>query len=167
MNPLFYAFIVLVFVAVVLAVEAIYIWWNSHHGGAARRIEARIRALSAGGQVQKERLSILKDRMLRESGSLEKLLMQMPRVKKFDLLIQQSGLDLSVARLLLMSVTLPLVVLATATFLPVSMAISALVALATGTVPFLYVARQRTKRLRRLEQQLPDVADAIGRALRA
>jgi tight adherence protein B len=167
MNPIFYAFIVLVFVAVVLAVEAFYIWWSSHHGSAARRIEARIRALSAGGQVQKERLSILKDRMLRESGSLEKLLMQMPRVKKFDLLIQQSGLDLSVARLLLMSVTLPLVVLATATFLPVSMAISALVALATGTVPFLYVARQRAKRLRRLEQQLPDVADAIGRALRA
>ena len=39
MDSIFYAFIVLMFVAVVLAFEAIYIWWNSRHGVAAKRIE--------------------------------------------------------------------------------------------------------------------------------
>ncbi|WP_206995113.1 type II secretion system F family protein [Trinickia mobilis] len=167
MDPIFYAFIVLVFVTVVLAVEGIHLWWNSHHGSAARRIEARIRALSAGGQVQKERLTILKDRMLGETSSLEKLVMQMPRVKALDLLIQQSGLNWSVARLIATSLTIPLVLLAAATFLPVPMAFAAIAALAAGALPYLYVSRQRAKRLRRLELQLPDVADTIGRALRA
>lgn len=167
MDPIFYAFIVLVFVTVVLAVEGIYLWWNSHHGVAVRRLESRIRALSAGGQVQKERLTILKNRMLSESNGLEKLLMQIPRVNTLDLLIQQSGLNWSVARLVVTSLTIPPVVLAVATFTPVPMAFAALAALAAGALPFLYVTRHRGKRLRRLEHQLPDVADTIGRALRA
>lgn len=167
MDPIYYAFIVLVFVAVVLALEGLYLWWNSKHGAAAKRIESRIRALSAGGQVQKERLTILKDRMLKESSQFEKLIMQMPRVKTLDLLIQQSGLNWTVSRLCLMSLTIPLVVLAVATFLPVPMVFAALAALATGALPFLYVTRHRTKRLRKLERQLPDVADTISRALRA
>ena len=36
MDSIFYAFIILMFVAVVLAIEGIYLWWNSHHGAAAR-----------------------------------------------------------------------------------------------------------------------------------
>ncbi|HWX12353.1 MAG TPA: type II secretion system F family protein [Trinickia sp.] len=167
MDPIFYAFIVLVFAAVVLAIEGIHIWWNSHHGAAARRIESRIRALSAGGHGQKESLTILKDRILRESSSLEKLLMSMPRVKALDLLIQQSGLNWSASRLIVTSCTIPLFVLAAAVFAPVPLALSAVAALASGALPYLYVDRRRSKRLRQLERQLPDVADAIGRALRA
>jgi tight adherence protein B len=124
MDPIFYAFIVLLFVAVVLAVEGIYFWWNSRHGPSAKRIESRIRALSAGGQVNKERLSILKDRMLRDSSSLEKLLMKFPRVKALDLLIQQSGLDWSVSKLVSLSCVIPLVVLAASVFTPLPFSIS-------------------------------------------
>ena len=167
MDPIFYAFIVLLFVAVVLAVEGIYLWWNSRHGPAAKRIESRIRALSAGGQVHKERLTILKDRMLRDSSSLEKLLMNMPRVKALDLIIQQSGLDWSVSRLLSTSFLIPLVVLAASVFVPVPFALAAVVAIASGALPYLYVNRKRSKRLLQLERQLPEVADTIGRALRA
>jgi tight adherence protein B len=32
MSTIFYAFGILLFVAVVLAVEAIYLWWNNAHG---------------------------------------------------------------------------------------------------------------------------------------
>ena len=79
MDSIFYTFIVLMFVAVVLAFEAIYVWWNSRHGAAARRIDSRIRALSAGGHVNKERLSILKDDVLKDGSFFEKLMLQMPR----------------------------------------------------------------------------------------
>jgi tight adherence protein B len=167
MDPIFYAFIVLLFVAVVLAIEGLYLWWNSRHGPAAKRIESRIRALSAGGHVQKERLTILKDRMLRDANSLEKLLMSMPRIKTLDLLIQQSGLSWSVARLAVTSCAIPVLVLAVAVFTPVPIALAAVIALLSGTLPYFYVDLKRTKRLRRLERQLPDTADTIGRALRA
>ncbi len=43
MNPIFYAFAFLLFVAVVLGIEGLYQWWNSHHGPAARRLDQRIR----------------------------------------------------------------------------------------------------------------------------
>ena len=167
MDSIFYAFIVLLFVAVVLAIEGGYLWWNSHHGPAARRIESRIRALSAGGQLQKERLSILKDRMLRESNAVEKLLMQLPRVQTFDLFIQQSGLDWSASRLVVTSVALPVITFCVGILLPISVLLLAPAALATAALPYLYVSRRRAKRLARIEKQLPDAADTISRALRA
>jgi tight adherence protein B len=167
MNPIFYAFAVLLFLAVVLALEGGYQWWNNRHGPAARRIESRIRALSAGGQVHKERLTILKQRMLSDSQTLDKLLMQVPRIQTLDLWIQQSGLKWSIARLMGTTLVLPVAVMGVATFLPVPLTIAALVALASSVLPLLYVAKRRANRLRQLERQLPDVADMIGRALRA
>ncbi|MEX3959316.1 type II secretion system F family protein [Trinickia sp. EG282A] len=167
MDPIFYAFIILLFVAIVLAIEGGYLWWNSRHGPAAKRIESRIRALSAGGQLQRERLTILKDRMLRESSSLEKLLMRMPRIHLLDLLIQQSGLNWSASRLVFTSCAIPVIVLAVFIFTPVPFAIAVTVALSSGSLPYLYVNRKRSKRLLKLERQLPDAADTISRALRA
>jgi len=167
MDPIFYAFVVLLFVAVVLAIEGGYLWWNSRHGPAARRIESRIRALSAGGQLQKERLTILKDRILRESSALDKVLMQLPRVQTLDLFIEQSGLSWSATRLIVTSVAIPVVVFFLGMFAPAPIWFMTPGALSTAALPYLYVSRQRRKRLARLEKQLPDAADTISRALRA
>lgn len=167
MDPIFYTFVILLFVAVVLTIEGGYLWWNSRHGPAARRIESRIRALSAGGHVGKAHLSILKDRMLRESGALEKLLMQLPRVQTLDLFIEQSGVNWSASKLIVVSAAIPLALLVIGSFLPVPMMFSAVAALSSGALPYLYVQRRRRKRLLHLERQLPDMADTIGRALRA
>jgi tight adherence protein B len=167
MDSTFYASIILMFVAIVLAIEGAYLWWNSHHGTAARRIESRIRAISAGGHVQRERLSILKDSMLRDVSSFEKLLMQMPRAKTLDLMLQQSGVRWSVARLMLTSFIVALVAFAAFPFVNVPMMFAPVAALVGGALPFLHIMRQRNKRMRKLERQLPDVADTMGRALRA
>ncbi|PTB20244.1 pilus assembly protein TadB [Trinickia symbiotica] len=167
MDPIFYAFVILMFVAIVLAIEGAYLWWNSSHGASARRIESRIRALSAGGQLQKERLTILKDRMLRDSSYLEKLVMSVPRFKSLDLFIQQSGLNWSVTRLVVTSLAIPFVVFAAALVAPVPIKLGAAIAFATSGLPYFYVNRKRSKRLAKLERQLPDAADTISRALRA
>lgn len=167
MDSIFYAFIVLMFVAVVLAFEGLYIWWNSRHGAAAKRIDSRIRALSAGGHVNKERLSILKDDLLKEATYFEKLMMQMPRAKSLDLLLQQSGTRTTVARLGMTSLVMAFGALAITAFLPVPGFLAPIAAVGAGALPYLRVMRQRTKRLHKLEKQLPDVADTLSRALRA
>ncbi|CAN7426216.1 type II secretion system F family protein [Paraburkholderia hospita] len=167
MSPMFYAFIILLFAAVVLAFEGAFEWWNNRHGPTARRLESRIRAMSAGGQVQKERLTILKERMLSESEVLDKMLLRVPRVHAIDLLLQQSGLNWSVAKLVGTSLAVPVLVLAAGMFAPVLTMYVAIAAVVSAALPFLYVRRRRNKRMRQLERQLPDVCDMLGRALRS
>ncbi|RQR57640.1 pilus assembly protein TadB [Burkholderia sp. Bp9126] len=167
MDPIFYAFVILLFVAVVLTFEGIYQWWNARHGVSAKRIEARIRAMSAGGQVQKERLSILKERMLNEAKPFDRLLMAMPRIQSVDLLLQQSGMSWSVAKLAGISLALPPIALLALSFTTLPLLIAALVALPAASLPMLFVMRNRGRRMRKLERQLPDVCDMIARALRS
>jgi tight adherence protein B len=123
--------------------------------------------LSAGGQVNKQRLSILKDDLLKDAGPFEKLMMQLPRAKSLDLLLQQSGTGTSIARLGFVSLIMGFGALAVTVVLPVPVIVDPAAALIVGALPYLNVVRLRNKRLRKLEKQLPEVADTLGRALRA
>ncbi|MBB2918934.1 tight adherence protein B [Cupriavidus alkaliphilus] len=167
MSTIFYAFGILLFVAVVLCVEGIYLWWNNAHGPAAKRIEARLRALSAGGHVGAEQLSILKKRMLADSPRLQQWLMRMPRIGALDRWLEQSGSTWSVAQLLGYCAMVVLCTVALIPLLPVPASLVMLGALLTAMLPVLHVVRLRSKRLKQLEAQLPDAVDMISRALRA
>ncbi|MEC5409752.1 type II secretion system F family protein [Paraburkholderia sp. MPAMCS5] len=169
MNPIFYAFAVLLFIAVVLGVEGLYQWWNNHHGPAARRLDQRIRALSAGANVQAERLTILKERMLSGSAPVHALMMRVPRIQAIDRIILQSGLSLTVGRLVTHSVVALALVLLAASLAPIHVlpVVTPLACIAAFAFPTLRVLRARKKRLSLLERQLPEAADMISRALRA
>ncbi|KAB0636602.1 type II secretion system F family protein [Burkholderia latens] len=167
MDSIFYGFVILTFVAVVLAIEGVYQWWNARHGMAARRIESRLRAMSAGGNVQQERLSILKKRMLDESKPFDRLLLRVPRVQALDLFLQQSGLDWTVAKLVTYSAAIPAAAAVALSVTVLPMLVVLPIALLSGCIPALYVMRHRTRRMRKLERQLPDICDMIARALRS
>jgi len=167
MDFVFYAFMILLFAAVVFSIEGIYTWWNNNHGTSAKRIEARIHALSAGGQISSEQLSILKERLLSNSPTLQRWLLSLPRIGSLDRWLEQSGSDWSVAQLLGYCGLAALCVLALAPVLPLSFAMVLLLALVAATMPPLRVISLRAKRLRKLEEQLPDAVDMISRSLRA
>ncbi|AOR72462.1 pilus assembly protein TadB [Burkholderia stabilis] len=167
MNTIFYAFVILTFVAVVLTIEGAYQWWNARHGSAARRIESRIRAMSAGGNVQQERLSILKKRMLDDSKPFDRMLLRVPRVHTLDLMIQQSGLDWTLPKLIVFSTALPVLTWLALSVVTLPQLAVLPVALFTGCLPMMYVMRCRARRMRKLERQLPDICDMIARALRS
>ncbi|MFP3889707.1 type II secretion system F family protein [uncultured Ralstonia sp.] len=167
MTQIFYAFMILLFAAVVLCIEGLYQWWNNYHGPAAKRVDARIRALSAGGHVDQERLSILKKRLLSDSPRLQRWLMSLPRVTLIDRWLAQSGSTWSVGQLLGTSLLFAAGTAVAGSLLPVPLIIVGAVALLVGMLPTLYIARLRNKRIKRLEVQLPDAVDMIARALRA
>ena len=167
MSTVFYAFGILLFVAVVLCVEGIYLWWNNTHGPAAKRIEARLRALSAGGHVSAERLSILKKRLLADSPRMQKWLMGVPRMAALDRWLEQSGSSWSVAQLLGYCVLVALCTVALTPLLPVPLSLVLVGAALATMFPVLHVIRLRGKRLKQMEAQLPDAVDMISRALRA
>ncbi|CAG9172071.1 type II secretion system F family protein [Cupriavidus pinatubonensis] len=167
MSMIFYAFGILLFVAVVLCVEGIFIWWNSTHGAAAKRIEARLRALSAGGQVGADQLSILKKRLLAGSPRMQQWLMSLPRVGALDRWLEQSGSSWSVAQLLGYCATVALCTIALIPVVPVPAPLMMVGAAVAAVLPVLHIMRLRTKRIQQMESQLPDAVDMIARALRA
>lgn len=158
---------VLVFVTVLMIVEGLYLLWRSYRGPEARRIERRLQALSAGaGHSAQARL--VKDRMLGEAPWLQRMLLKLPRAQHLDRFILQAGLEWTVSHVLLACALCGLLAFAAAA-MPAKQPL--LIALGAGTagsvLPLLYLQHQRSRRLGRLERQLPDALDLVTRALRA
>nr|WP_315259598.1 type II secretion system F family protein [uncultured Duganella sp.] len=167
MDGIFTAFAVLLFAAVILMVEGAWLWWSGAHGGAARRISRRLRMMAASGQGGIERVDILKRRTYSANPALEKQLRRVARLAALDRLLMQAGVRWSVAQFCCCSLALMAagLLLPRLFGMPLLPAIGVL-ALATG-LPWLTLMRIRSARLRKLEAQLPEAADFLGRALRA
>ena len=167
MGNSFLVMSVLVFVAVLLLLESLYVTWRSHRGPEAMKLQTRLHALSAvrDGTPQTR---LLRQRMLSELPRVERLLQSVPRMRALDRLLLQSGLDWTLSKVLLACVVLGgagltgLLLGAHQTF-PLSAAAGAIL----GATPLIYVYNARRKRMAKLERQLPEVFDLMIRALQA
>lgn len=166
MDYQYYFFLLLAFVAAILLFEGLYLLWNTHLGSESRRIERRLRAMSAGGGSA-QNVSIIKERLLSEAPTLERLLLEIPRVHVLDRVLQQSGLRLNVAKFLGYTLFAGAVGLLLTVWIGFPLIICLLVAVGTALLPLMVVFNARSKRLSIFEQQLPDTLDLISRALRA
>jgi tight adherence protein B len=165
----FSGFAVLLFAAVIFLVEGAWLWWSSTHGSGARRIARRLQLMS--GQVDEagERISILKQRRYARSQRLDRLLRRLPGSSAVDRLLLQSGLRWQVAHFLAGATALvaaaAVMLLALPWPLPPLAYVAAL--LGAAALPGWFLLRQRAARLRKVEEQLPELADFLSRALRA
>jgi len=166
MDYLFLIFLVSAFFAVVLLLEAGYTAWNTSMGPEAKRIQHRLQAMSAGSRVSAES-SIVKQRLLSELPTLERLLLRTPRVQSLDRLLVQSGLNWSVAKYLGLTLLAMIVVLFAGLLLHFYWLFILLGVVAVAMLPYLYVLNARTKRIHTIEGQLPDALELMSRALRA
>ncbi|WP_426162597.1 type II secretion system F family protein [Pseudoduganella sp. R-34] len=167
MDYLYYATGILVFLAVVLLIEGMYLTWNSAKGPEAERVARRLRMMSAGAHAGGESASMIKKRLLSESPVFQRLLLQMPRVSQLDRLLEQSGMSWTVSDLIVLSLICPVLVGGAALFLRVPLLLVLPLMLVSLSFPLLLVLRAKGKRLAKVDQQLPDALDLIGRALRA
>ena len=165
-NSLFMV-VVLVFVAVLLLLEGLYLMWKSYKGPEARKLEKRLQALFGSGDATPQ-ARILKERMLSEVPMLQRWLLRVPRAQALDRLILQSGLDWTVSKLLLGCAALGV-----AGFVAVmglahqSETFGLMVGAALALAPLVLLHHRRAKRLKRIEAQLPEALDLVTRALRA
>ena len=167
MDTVFAMFAVLLFAAVILMVEGAWLWWSGVHGSAARRIAKRLRLMSASGDGNGERVDILKRRAYSRKPALDKLLRRVARLALLDRLLMQAGVRWSVAQFLGCSVSAAAVALLLVQILQMPFAPAAGVLAFSVSLPWLALMRTRSARLRKLEEQLPEAADFLGRALRA
>lgn len=166
MDYLYYLFVVCGFLAVVLAVEGLYFVWDGYRGPEAKRIEERLRTVSAGSSASSETL-MLKRRVLSQLPAVERLLMRMPRSRGLDRLLQQAGSEMTVAMFLGLVVAmavagllLPMLLGMPSMFAPIFMAVLA-------AIPLLLLLHKRQRRMHRFELQLPEALDLISRSMRA
>lgn len=165
-DSLFLLFCVMLFLAVVLGLEGMFVWWNARSGPEAKRMGQRLRAVSAVGHAAASQ-TIMKQRALSKSAGVEKLLLALPRIHSLDRILVQSGLSVSVADLfglILMFAAGGGILMA---LLGRSVFIVVIVAFVCASLPVIYVVRARVKRLARIGTQLPDAIDLMGRAMRA
>ena len=160
MDAFFYGFVVLLFAAVILAVEGIYLWWMSTHGAAARRIARRLQIMSGGSHGRAgERISILKQRRYSHAPALDRLLHRLKPAHRIDALLVQSSATWTVTQFLACSLACMLLAFTLTFALPAVMAIPAparaLIAAGGLLLPWGLLRRMRMRRLVRIEHQLP------------
>jgi tight adherence protein B len=165
MDILFYGFAVFLFAAVILAIEGAYLWWANSHGAAAQRVARRLQLMSGAHGRPSERISILKQRRLGSHELTDRLLHRIALAHRLDQLLVQSGTKWSVERFLIWSglAMVAGLVLGHSWPAPLRAGVSLLFAM----VPLWLVRRARARRLAHIEEQLPEAADFIARALRA
>lgn len=167
MDGVFTAFAVLLFAAVILMLEGAWLWWSGVHGGAARRIAKRLRLMAATGQGGIERVDILKRRAYSSHQALDKQLRRITRLAALDRLLMQAGVRWSVAQFLGGSLVMMVLGMVLLQMIAMPLLLAAGVLAAATALPWLLLMRIRGARLRKLEEQLPEAADFLGRALRA
>lgn len=156
--------IFLIFLATFLLITGCYRLWNSYKSPEAIRINERLKFVS-DSWVDTEKASLIKKHVLSESVVIDAQMRKLPFLHKIDEMILQSGLKLTVFKLILYTFSLSMIgfimvyVTQSILFLIFSVLLTA--------SPFFYVMYMRNKRLYKLEQQLPDAVDLMARALRA
>lgn len=167
-NYLLLAFAVTTFVAVLFLAEGLYMLWNTYMGPQARQIEQRLRTISAGADGSRQS-QLLKRRMLSDVPKLERFLLSVPRIHHLDRFVVQSGLNWTVTRLVLLALLFGMVAYAALSSYAAWLhgALRLAMAVAIALLPAAYVQYKRNARLDKIERQLPDALDLIGRALRA
>ncbi|MBC7453566.1 MAG: pilus assembly protein TadB, partial [Massilia sp.] len=167
MDTVFYGFTVLLFAAVILLVEGAYLWWSGTHGGGAQRIARRLRLMSGGVDSDREKVSILKQRRYSGDDRLDAFLHRRRLAHMIDRVLVQSGLRWSVSQFIAASVGGMCLALLLLMMRPVPQLAKAVIAVMFLCVPYILVVRARTARLIKIEEQLPEAADFLARAMRA
>ena len=164
MNVSFILFAVVTFLAVVLALEGAYNLWASGQSPEAKRISARLEALSgeASTSASIER-SLAPTRMLR----LNTLLATVGFGQRMHRFISASAVAVSPAELLLMSVALGTLGFVLPGLFGKPPTFGAALGLVLAVLPWWRVASRRSQRIQRIERQFPEALDLMGRAMRA
>jgi tight adherence protein B len=151
-----------------MAVLFLYFGWRSSTlTDTQKRTKEQLRRLSMIGREEEVDLDILRDKRLSSIGFLDQVLASAPFAKRIELLLYKAGVDMRVGTFVLIS----LVVGAGVTVLFSLLFGRPLIAIAVGIlcsfIPYMVMRSKRGKRMRQMDEQLPDAMDLMTSALRA
>jgi tight adherence protein B len=105
--------------------------------------------------------------MLSEVPWLNRMLLSIRWTDKLSRLIEQSGTESTLGVFILLSIVLASGGFVILLWVSSHILLSLMLALFSGTLPFLYVYIKKKRRMEKFQRQLPDALDLIARALKA
>ena len=157
----------LVFAAALLLSAGLYLLWRGMRNRAPGRLAQRVRNASGGDAGGGTLLSISKRRLLSQQPLLQQLLERLPPAGALDRLMLQAGSGQTVAQVLGWSLLALLAGLAAGALLGLALPLQLGVGALGAALPCWRLLRARQRRLARIEQQLPEALDLMGRSMRA
>lgn len=159
----------LVFIAVITLIEGAYMLWRALHDEGMVKMSRRLKSLSAGGERHRDVVDILKRREMSGIPFINRVLIAIPRLHALDRALEQSGVEMSVSRFLLIQLaSTGLFVLFFSLLLNLIIYLAVPFGLLLGFgIPSLALMKMRANRARLFTTQLPDTLDYIARSLRA
>lgn len=156
----------LIFVAVLLLLEAGWLFWRTRRGSEARKLAQRLANLSDPGRAATGRLRLKNEQ--NKPAAWEAWVLSQPIGRDLHKMLHQSGMSWSLQRLLASSLVAAVIGwMALAVLAPQLPQIKILAAALAFCAPAGYLLWKRRKRLTQMELQLPATLDVLVRALRA
>lgn len=159
-------FIGLIFATVFLLMQGLTVPVFGESAQARKRLQKKLGELQAAGS-EGEFSTLLREKYLRKLSPWERQLERLPFMEELAEAIEQSGNEYRAYRVVIFAVLLAITagIIAWVTvriwYAPV------FAALLAAYLPFMKINSDRTKRLARFEEQLPDAIETMTRALRA
>jgi tight adherence protein B len=148
------------FLTVVLFIEGSYFTYVALHAPERQRIRRHLHDSSTSGRSVA--IDITRKKVLSEVPWLQRMLSAMPLMGFLSRLVEQANTRYRLSVFLVLS----LVLLVTGLLL-LPQPYNSGGAIMLGLLPFMYLSRQRRRRLERFERQLPEALDFVARALKA
>jgi tight adherence protein B len=164
----------MIFLVVVVAVWllALGIWWVSSSAFRSADVD-RLKARLLGTTKDKKKASAQGPALINPDRPLPSLLLRLVSrfniEKRFQEMLEQAGMKMTVARLVHACMAAGLAGFGIAWFLLPShlRSFAWLALLVAGTIPVMVVARKRSSRMRHFEEQFPESLEFVARSMRA
>jgi tight adherence protein B len=166
MDTSYVLFALMLFVAVVLALEGAYTIWASKNSAESKRLAARLSRV--GGPGTEARTSIERTNPRSHWNWLDDhLIALLPKGDRLLRYLETSGTGTTAGELIVSSAGFGLVGFFVPLMLGRPLLFSLSGALLVGALPWWRLSRRRDKRIRLFEKQIPEALDLMGRAMRA
>jgi len=159
-------FLVMISIAVFLLVWNLMVPVFGAERKSARRLKKRLNRISTQ-EHHTSAAQMLREKYITSLNPLERKLETLPGMNQLALLMEQSGRNTPAHRLLLLSVAIGLTGGAITWFITNNILVGVIAGLLFAAIPFLKINFDRSKRLMRFEEQLPEAMDIMVRALKA
>lgn len=134
-----------------------------------KRMRVRLSAIeeSSVHSIDDKEAGLLREEVFSQVPAINRIIIQMPFAARLHIFIEQAGMRITVATLLLISFASAFLVLllGLVTFIPSLFVL--LLAVGAGAIPFGVISFKRQRRFSKFEERFPDAIDMLARAVRA